>query len=317
MQVKIKLKDLNKFCACGCGEKVTSAYSNAQKYICGHTPQRPKKDAEDLTHEIFLLYKNLIVDEFYARIIEIGVVSKNLNIKTQCWALKPKGKIGKRLPHYHDDYVKFSITIYGKVYEIGSHILMAMIGLGYVPSYRSQVNHDCDIKMCCNPSHLKIGRTQLNCWDTCNRFNDETNGHLLTRRQKNSIIYHIENGEHEEDIADAIGCSRSTVNAYAKGRRYLTTDGSEVLGETFDLIQIKKRRAVERLEERLDIAAAMMVEKENGDLSDNQLFKLYGLSFSTGRRYMKLLSADINPKYFNTPIQELLKAIDDNIDLSC
>jgi len=301
-----------KLCACGCGRIITTPNYPNQKYIIEHKPKdnHRKKIKKRLTYEIFVEYKDLIYKLFQKRIIECLIKSPNKKIKESCITTRPRRGSDRG---YSDKYIGFSFTVGNTEYTSEAHIVACMLAHGDPEGDCSL--HDCDVKMCCHPDHLYFGTRRQNNNDYCNRAMRSNKNSNLTRLEKSSIGYYLEEGQHTNvEIAKGVGCSTSTVSKYKNDNCTLTTDGTEVIGEDWIPIEIpeagklQKERNKRKLIEILDFAAAIESTKElHPKMSLKEIHKMMGISYMAARRYKQLNELDLDEADYYLTSKDILK----------
>lgn len=107
-----------------------------------------------------------------------------------------------------------------------SHRLAYFLTHGAIPG--PVVMHTCDVRVCCNPAHLRAGTYQENSADMVskgrhripNQRGEKRYNAKISNAGVLAIARRIVDGESRKDIAADFGVSRQTISAIATGRNW-------------------------------------------------------------------------------------------------
>lgn len=94
---------------------------------------------------------------FWSKVNKLGPLHETQPHLGPCW-LWTAGKWGR-------GYGAFSL----RNSQIKSHRLSYLINVGPIPAETPFVLHSCDVRLCCNPTHLFLGTYADNCHDMCSK----------------------------------------------------------------------------------------------------------------------------------------------------
>jgi len=255
------------------------------------------------------------------RTIDAGYLSKNKKIKTNCITTRPKR--GTDCREFTDMYMSFQISNPYKeltYLRCQAHRVSAFLFLGELNEDLVSL-HKCDIKMCCNPTHLYIGTQKDNQNDCNNRRTDQGPNRRLTRHEWESINYWKDRGEHTiEELSQYFKVTRNTIDI---GGQNFTTDGSEVIGPVFAPRMIPEADKVTRIKQSIELGIEFIeIRKFCREYEWNFSWELdeecERLGTSRARVYegMRLTGSNPDPANYKYGKQRLIKMITDGIDIS-
>jgi len=145
-------------------------------------------------------YYKTIEDRFWAKV--------DIKEEDECWNWKAKTRSGYGRVFYPDRYK-----------EESAHRISWAITFGSIPK-GLWVLHDCDNRLCCNPSHLHVG-TQLDNIRECVERNQHSTPYQklsITERRLIKDIYN-KGGISQYKLADKYNVSQATIYRCVNGRK--------------------------------------------------------------------------------------------------
>jgi len=267
------------------------------------------------------LIRSAFLKAFNERTIDAGYLSRNKHIKTNCMTLRPK----RGGPHrqFIDRYLLTSIPhpyIINRYLRCSIHKLAAFLFDKDELTPGKLALHECDIKMCCNPDHIYIGTSKENGNDYRNRRGDKKLNGNMTRYEWEVALYWMTIGEHSHsEIANALGCHKTTLSNPPN----FTTDGSEVIGETFVPRIIPEAAKVTRIKKAIKngqyfIKLTKMCKRRGWKITPLLEYEASRMKISISEVYRNTQLAQANPARVNYKygMKNLIRMIKQGIDIS-
>lgn len=108
---------------------------------------------------------------------------------------------------------------------VTTHRLSFFLSNGYMPSSNMDIIHSCDVKICVNPNHLRVGTRKENILDYLKKGfsygKTGENNHMakITDLQYKEIKTRIENGEQKTSVCLEYGITRQSYNGRVRRER--------------------------------------------------------------------------------------------------
>lgn len=83
-----------------------------------------------------------------------------------------------------------------------------------------EVRHQCDNRICCNPSHLELGTRKQNVADMLERNKNNPCGRMFSKEQVIEIKALRASGMFYKDIAEKFDCNRRTIEKLCLSKTY-------------------------------------------------------------------------------------------------